>query len=411
VADISSEDRALLDAVRAAPDDDGPRLVAADAWDERHDPRGRFVRVQLALATLPPFDYRREPLAFEERILLARHAEEWSAPLAGLASGVVFHRGFVHEVNLTARQFLTHGDAVFAAAPVRHLHLLDAGRNLAAVLASPLLARLDALTVFAQYLGGPGGIAAALRGAKSLTGLRRLYLGRNRLTDDDVATLTQGPFADGLESLDLHDNPITDAGTLRLAEAGVFPRLRRLDLARTAVGPHACAAVATAGHRPTLDALRLAGNASVGRLSADGVPLLRVASLDLSETGLTVLGLNRLVAAASAADVRTLNVSGNTLGDGGATVIAAAETFAGLRDLDLRHNELTAEGVERLAASPVLGPLERLDVTQNPIEPLGWAALLTAKGLKSLRRLELPAAGMARRLHEALEAKYQPRIA
>ncbi|MEZ4237102.1 MAG: TIGR02996 domain-containing protein [Myxococcota bacterium] len=34
-------DERLLDAVRAAPDDDAPRLVYADRLLERGDPRGR----------------------------------------------------------------------------------------------------------------------------------------------------------------------------------------------------------------------------------------------------------------------------------------------------------------------------------------------------------------------------------
>jgi uncharacterized protein (TIGR02996 family) len=406
VADFSAEDRALLDAVRAAPDDDGPRLVAADAWDDRGDPRGRFVRVQLALATLPPYDPRRPDLAAEERALLARHGDEWSAPLAGLASGVAYRRGFVHALNLTARQFFAHADRVFEAVPVRHLRLLDAGRSLTRVFASPFLTRLNALTVFAQYLGGPGGLAAALRGAPSLAGLTRLSLGRNRLTDDDVAELVRCPFADRLESLDLHDNPITDAGVARLGEPGAFPRLARLDLGRTGVGPTVAAAVATAPHRPTLQSLGLAGNVAVGRLSSDAVRLLDVAVLDVSETGLTVLGLNRLVAASERATVRVLRANGNSFGDGGAGVVATSPAFVELRDLGLRHNEVTAEGAERLATSPVLGRLERLDLTHNPIEPLGWGAFLSPPGLRRLKRLDLPEAGLARRLRDALEGKY-----
>jgi uncharacterized protein (TIGR02996 family) len=40
----------FLAAVIAAPDDDLPRLVMADALDERGDPLGEFIRVQVALA-------------------------------------------------------------------------------------------------------------------------------------------------------------------------------------------------------------------------------------------------------------------------------------------------------------------------------------------------------------------------
>src|SRR5947209_2863533 len=41
-------------AVLAAPDDDTPRLVFADWLEEQGDPYGEFVRVQVALAALPP---------------------------------------------------------------------------------------------------------------------------------------------------------------------------------------------------------------------------------------------------------------------------------------------------------------------------------------------------------------------
>ena len=44
------DDDALLAAIYAAPDDDTPRLVFADALTERGDPRGEFIALQLARA-------------------------------------------------------------------------------------------------------------------------------------------------------------------------------------------------------------------------------------------------------------------------------------------------------------------------------------------------------------------------
>jgi uncharacterized protein (TIGR02996 family) len=45
--------RALLAACHAHPDDDTARLVLADWLQERDDPRGELVRVQVRLNALP----------------------------------------------------------------------------------------------------------------------------------------------------------------------------------------------------------------------------------------------------------------------------------------------------------------------------------------------------------------------
>jgi uncharacterized protein (TIGR02996 family) len=116
--------RERLDAVIAAPDDDAPRLIMADEFDDAHDPRGRLIRTQLALARLLPESPAYAPLQEEEQRLLAAHDTDWVREFRGQASGFRFHRGFVEELKMTARQFLAHGDAVFARTPVRHLHLL-----------------------------------------------------------------------------------------------------------------------------------------------------------------------------------------------------------------------------------------------------------------------------------------------
>jgi len=94
-------------------------------------------------------------------------------------------------VNVTARQFLAHGAQLFAAGPIRHLHLLDLGGHLTPVFASPLLARLNFLTVFAQHLGEP--LARVLAECPHLLNLRGLHLGRNRLGDASIELLAGSP--------------------------------------------------------------------------------------------------------------------------------------------------------------------------------------------------------------------------
>src|SRR4051812_47076638 len=88
-------DDAFLQAIIENPDDDTPRLVYADYLDERGDPRGEFIRVQIALARLPDDHPRREGLEARERGLLKTHEEEWAGRLKGLVGNYWFRRGFV----------------------------------------------------------------------------------------------------------------------------------------------------------------------------------------------------------------------------------------------------------------------------------------------------------------------------
>ena len=74
---MQTEAEAFLQRIRAFPDDDAPRLVFADWLDEQGDPRGEFIRVQIALAQLD-----REKAAAGDRPLRPDR-EELRAPLSG----------------------------------------------------------------------------------------------------------------------------------------------------------------------------------------------------------------------------------------------------------------------------------------------------------------------------------------
>lgn len=90
----------LLAAVHAAPGEDSPRLVLADALSEQGDPRGEFITLQFAHAGGELTLARREHLA---RLLTASGGgwfdglEKQVAPLA------LFARGFLREVRLSTR--------------------------------------------------------------------------------------------------------------------------------------------------------------------------------------------------------------------------------------------------------------------------------------------------------------------
>jgi uncharacterized protein (TIGR02996 family) len=159
---------ALLEAVRAAPDDDLPRLVYADWLDERGEhERAEFIRIQIALAGGRVDDADAARLEARERALLIRNARRWAG---GGTVRAEFRRGFVEAVALTppwAESF-----AVMAARhPIREL-----------TLAGPV---------------GPGAVAAAeaLAACPALRTVESIGDGTRPPSDDRESPYWDGPGA------------------------------------------------------------------------------------------------------------------------------------------------------------------------------------------------------------------------
>jgi uncharacterized protein (TIGR02996 family) len=404
-------DEPFLRRIRAFPDDDGPRLIYADWLDERGGPaadRAAFIRVQLALAGLPAADPRRPDLLAAERALLGRYGAEWAAPFRGLATGLEFRRGFADEVRVPARVFVREAARLFAAGPIRHLHLLDLGGSLPAAFASPYLARLAALTVYAQHAGES--LGRTVGRCPHLGGLRALYLGRNRLRDAGAAALAGSPGLPNLEALDLSENDLTGEAGRTLA-GSPRPNLRALELARNRLGPGGVEALAGSGR---LAGVRRLGLADVGLGGADlparpGVAgLLRVPALDLSANGLGGADLKALFAGSAGQPVRLrdLDLSHNDLGEAGVRVLADSPVLAGLVRLRLVGCNVTDEAAGVLAGSPHLGRLAELDLGNNPVGDVGFRAFLEAPVLKGLRRLVVPGVGVSPRTRAALGRRF-----
>jgi uncharacterized protein (TIGR02996 family) len=143
---------ALLRAICAEPEDDTPRLVAADWLEEHGDPdRAALIRLQVELARLKASGLdrtpeaaalRRKEQAYLEppshngplwaaqecpelvRFVPSEHAASpLSAPVEG-AEQVGFRRGFIEEVICPAAEWLTHGPAIRDRLPVRWVTLV-----------------------------------------------------------------------------------------------------------------------------------------------------------------------------------------------------------------------------------------------------------------------------------------------
>lgn len=410
---MQTEAEAFLQRIRAYPEDDAQRLIFADWLDEEGDPRGRFIRVQLALADTPPDTLTWKSLAVEEREMLDAHREVWEAPLRKLANGFVFRRGFVYELKVNAQQFLWHAPEIFDAAPVRHVHLLDVGDCLPSVFQSPLLSRLSALTVYGQHTGEP--LARAVARSEHLAGLKYLTLKRNRFGDEAAEQLARSPHLVNLEELDLSENDIGETGARALAASPHLGKLRRLEVRDNRLGPAGAEAVAGSDRLTALHQLGLSHN-EVGspRLHTLGRAhdLLRVAVLDLSANGLTATGLRVILerprsGALDGVRVTDLDLSYNeALGDAGARVLANTPNLVNLTSLRLANCGIGDDGARALANSPHLNRVEALDVENNPITDNGIQSFLDTRHWRALRKLTPPRNHISARMHGRLDQNF-----
>jgi uncharacterized protein (TIGR02996 family) len=307
-------DDAFLSAIMAAPDDDTPRLIYADWLEERGNPRGEFIRLQIALATSVPAAERMAVLVRAQQ-LLAEHQVEWAGDIPRRVAEFHFERGFVAEIKLSLDAFLDHADALFQQAPIQRVTMSDVGNRIAQVAASTHLARLSGLDLSGNGLGDTG-----------------------------ARILVADAHLPRLDSLDLGMNFMDIEGVRALATAARLERLRRLVLDHNHVHDMGAFALASAPNLASLNELSL----SYAEISATGARYL-------AET-------------THLAELRTLDLSFNKeLGDSGGRVLARPKKLPHLRELRLRDCSIGAIAGRSFADSPLAGRLTLLDLRGNPI--------------------------------------------
>jgi uncharacterized protein (TIGR02996 family) len=290
-----TRDETFLQAIIDNPDDDNLRLVYADFLDDQgHAERADFLRVQIALAHPPEDPKRRADLEAREQRLLAEHGQQWlgklgqsvevwdfdpsvkSAPPRGRVSRPLvyaweFKRGFVERVTVDTPVFLEHAEALFRAAPIRHLEVCPwliivneepPGDEVGAVLADnlhlfrPLSLRLlwayPSLPTFQRVMHHP-----------NLSSLTTLLLDGAFVDDEAAGVLASSPSLGRLEYLDLQGNFLGDSGLEAIA-ASSLGSLKTLDIthASSPHGPYGLAGLRTlveSSHLPNLAEVRADG--------------------------------------------------------------------------------------------------------------------------------------------------------
>jgi uncharacterized protein (TIGR02996 family) len=123
---MNTAEEAFVSAIRASPEDDGPRLAYADWLRENGQPqRAEFIRVQVDLASLTTDDPRREVLADRQDELLAAHGDDWRSAFVHhpFPEHARFRRGFLEEALVHTPE---EACAVLRSAPLRRLEVWKA---------------------------------------------------------------------------------------------------------------------------------------------------------------------------------------------------------------------------------------------------------------------------------------------
>jgi uncharacterized protein (TIGR02996 family) len=384
---------AFLADVAANPDDDAPRLICADWFEDHGDPnRAAFIRTQCRLAKVGRYDRERYELEGEEAALLKGHGQRWRKPLARITSRVVFRRGFPDVLSLPAAKFVSHGEEAFAAAPtLREYRVLQPAAAWEALLGCAALARVRSLDAGHHRLGL--GRVQALAHSPQLAGLRELSLSSSAMRPAGVAALAASPYLANLRTLDLASSHVGDAAAERVAASPHWKQLTSLDLSGNDLTPAGIARLARWEGAARLEHLALEENEGddAARAFASGEwPALR--RLKLAFHHATPAGIEALGRCPSLAGVRDLDVP---LWSRHLRALAEAPSLANLEALTVRG--ASDEGsLCALAGSALLGSLRSLSL-YSP-DPDGLAVLLAEPAAAGLRRLSLSAAGGGNRV-------------
>ncbi len=166
-----STENSFLHGVCEAPDDDSPRLVFAD-WFEDNGQSERAELLQCRREKMGEWNDGYEGLAQRERELLEKHGKKWGKTALKFTKRIEWRRGFVDGMTLAAAKFVECTETIFAATPLTSLRLIQARPAWDALVASRHLARLRVLEVYFRGLGVAQTLALA--GCEHLANLHEL---------------------------------------------------------------------------------------------------------------------------------------------------------------------------------------------------------------------------------------------
>jgi len=360
--------QALFRGILEAPDEDAPRLVYADWLQENgQEERAVFIREQIAAAHADPAI--EPPLP---QLEWADHFPTWAV------AGLRYHRGFICELRLSARDFIDHASELFELAPIQRVEFEDARGRVAQLVRSPHLGRLHYIELSANQLNDAD--AYQLSQSANLGQVRELVLGDNRIRNEGLYDLARSQALPHLECLHLWRNRISFAGIRALATSPVMHQLELLYMAENELGVEGTTALA----------------------HSEGAGRLRV--LDLRANDVGTQGVHALFQSPHLSELRELYLGVNDLRN---------DLFDGLHNaclrldfLELWRNELRDEAIGALMLLPCIRSLTGLDLSLNNIGSRSGQSILESKYIDSLARLDVGRCHFAEPMISALRARF-----
>ncbi|MBL8950491.1 MAG: TIGR02996 domain-containing protein [Myxococcaceae bacterium] len=355
-------ERHLLDAVLAAPDDDGPRLVYADWLNARGDPRGELIVLQCAL--------ERDDLTAPEHVrvrsnqsrLFKAHLDLWERPLRALRDGrYTFRRGFAHHARLTGAAPLAL-EALHEVAPLLR-HFTIAADRLAELMASDWVEGL-------QLENGLVDLQSVVRSLR-LPRLRRLRLPAGLWEPADV------------EQLAAIDRPL---------------EYLSLDFDQRSGAAHHGALKLGLSRRARLRALRIEGARGLGSVTVSGLEELELVRCEMTQADVLAMAPSLVKLEITESDLRR--------GRARFDPVAFLEVAPRLTSLRIEGAALDDAGLARLVSSPQASRLKHLHLARNALTDVGARALLGTEFLFGLRSLNLDVSSLTTAAKKRVRARF-----
>ncbi|MEK6238571.1 MAG: TIGR02996 domain-containing protein [Planctomycetales bacterium] len=325
------DDGTYLDEILENPDDDAPRLAAAERLERMGDPRGAFIRSQLQRERLDPGSIEARVLGECERQLLKKYKTQWAGRIGEITPRYEFRRGFISSVNLGLKRFIEVADLLFDSAPINSLGLRQCNTKRMKILAEcPRLARVHELRLAKSTMNAKA--AEALFHSPHWTWVSRFHAYQGQFGGDVTRVLASGPAFANLTSLYLG----SEAGHVPDVESitACCRKLTSLNLLGSEIGNQGAAIIAKSG-------------------------LKQLETLNLCDTGLGAAGMKAL----GQADLPALTRLDAGFGTGGGKYLAGPN-IRQLRRLSLASQDLKDSDVRRLAEAE-LPDLEYLDLRRG----------------------------------------------
>ncbi|MCA9671371.1 MAG: hypothetical protein KC503_37495 [Myxococcales bacterium] len=391
---MDAEQRALLSAVVAAPNDVERRRVYGDFLSARGDTRGEHL--QLCLNAREAHDQtRRDELLSRAAELRRREQRRWLAPLynsalfdyqaAPHAPALDLDDGLLRGVSCQLSQLLDSADAVAELGALREVRLVcDDSRRLGELGSCAAVAHVEHVAIdFGAQPPPPERLVEAFGGAVlRQRALRSLELEARDQPLDGVLQALAGLAPLGqIERLAVRA-PVGSRGARAIARG--FARLVDLEFRGGAE------AVATLATELSVAPLRLCIRGRIGPTAAEALLtsglLFRLRELELEDSVMGWQGMRALAGSAQElGQLERLALRGAQLEDDASHIAGMVKHLQGLRELDLGRSHLTRASVRAIVACG-LSSLESLSLDGAILA--GWPGLARALDHWSLPRLE-----------------------